>query len=140
SAIRSRLRDNCKVKLLLLHPTSEFCTRRAREARRAYQNIKRDLDMLDKAHREFIDSLPASLQPRIKLCHYDWAPTFCIFIAGKNMIVGFYLRNYRGADAPHLKLELRTSDASAESGRNYLYETFLEHFDALWSSSEECVS
>jgi hypothetical protein len=137
SAIRSRLRDNCKVKLLLLDPTSEFCTRRAGEVRKVYKNIRKDLDSLNKGHREFIDVLPESLRPRITLCHYDWAPTFCIFIAGKTMIVGFYLRNYRGADAPHLRLELNTnmSEDDVESGRNYLYNTFLEHFDALWGSS-----
>ncbi|PYS52059.1 MAG: hypothetical protein DMF68_02525 [Acidobacteria bacterium] len=64
------------------------------------------------------------IQPgQVELRYYDSTPRYFLFITDSVVIVGFYLGRIRGADGPHLELDIK------ERG---IATAFIEHFDSLW--------
>lgn len=130
-AIENKLEQNCKFKLLMINPESEFVRLRAVEERREYEDIKTDIVASNNLHGNFINErLPPDLRENIELGHYDSATSFFIFSTDKIVIVGLYLRERLGEFFPHLELELRGGG---------IYLPFIEHFDSLWNSRQEVL-
>jgi Domain of unknown function (DUF5919) len=127
SAIEEKLKLGCDVKMLLLSPNSKFVEHRAQEENRDYQEWKNELVAVNQSHRNFISRLPEDIRKHIELGHYDGPPTFSVYLIGKIMLVGFYLRENQGAYLPYLELDVK------EKG---IYEPFLKHFNAMWNSRE----
>lgn len=131
NVIEEKLRLGCAVKMLLLAPTSKFVEIRAQEENRDYQEWKNELLAVNQSHRNFISRLPEDIRKNIQLGHYDAPPTFSVYMIGKTMLVGFYLRESQGAYLPYLELDVK------EKG---IYEPFLKHFDSMWNAREEVSS
>ena len=131
NALEEKLKAGCKVKMLLLSPSSQFVEIRAREENRDPDEWKDELVAVHRSHKNFISRLPDSIRTNMELGFYDSVPTYSIYMIGDTLIVGFYLRENQGAYLPHLELEVK------EHG---IYEPFLNHFDSLWRVWEESNS
>jgi hypothetical protein len=130
-AIQEKLMEGCTVKLLFLHSESKFVRQRADEERRDYIELRKELIAVNMAHKNFMSRLQPELRQKMKLGHYDAPASYLMFITDSKMIVGFYLREKQGEYTPHLELEIR---------ENGVYESFLEHFNSLWSMRIELLS
>ena len=64
---------------------------------------------------------------QIELRCYDSTIRYFLFITATLVVVGFYLGSTRGANAPHLELEIK------EDG---IATAFIEHFDSLWEQAK----
>ncbi|MEA2559381.1 MAG: hypothetical protein QOH06_885 [Acidobacteriota bacterium] len=123
--ILKKLRQGCKIKLLLLDPYSSPLDQRAREeAQGKEETFKARVRQWAATHQEFIDNLEPDLPGSLELGFYVAAPACFIAENESSMLVGFYLNNCRGDDCPHLELEVKPGGA---------YEAFRRHFDSLWA-------
>ncbi len=131
-AIENKLKDECKVRFLILDPNSQFVKQRAIEENRDFLDIGSDIAAADQMHSNFIiHRLAPELRGRIELRHYDSAPAYFILSTSRVMIVGFYLRDKRGEFFPHLELDIKGGG---------IYLPFLNHFDSLWEASRSTSS
>jgi len=125
--MREKIRVGCKFKILCLDPESIFVRQRAAEEGREYEDMKEDLiHTNDGIWRNFVQRRLAreKIQPgQVELRYYDSTPRYFLFITDSVVIVGFYLGRIRGADGPHLELDIK------ERG---IATAFIEHFDSLW--------
>ena len=126
--IIDKLRDGCTFKLLSLNPKSEFIKQRAREEHRDVLEIQGVIRNTCENNEGFISTLQADHRSSISLLHYD-APPMCFMVSnGDTMVVSIYLREKRGENFPHFKMEIK------EGG---IFEPFMKHFDSLWKEVEK---
>lgn len=123
--IRGKLREGCKIRLLLLDPYSVFLNQRAREeAPKAEDAFKERVRTWAEVHYRFVHSLEPELAENFELGFYQAAPTCFIADNEASMLVGFYLHGCRGDDCPHFELEIKPGGA---------YEQFRNHFESVWT-------
>lgn len=122
--LEDKLRAGCSIKILLLDPDSRAVEERATDERRKYTNVRGEIEASENIHRVFVEEMrPKSLRGNIELGYYDRYPGYFLLAIHSLVVVGFYLRDYRGEDSPHMELEVKAGGLS---------EPFLRHFDAAW--------
>lgn len=123
--LERKLREGCRIKLLLLDPYSAPLDQRAHEeARGREETFKTRVRQWAAIHQEFVNSMEPDLKGRFELGFYVAAPSCFVADDERSMLVGFYLNNCRGDDCPHLELEVKPGGA---------HEAFRRHFDSLWA-------
>lgn len=124
--LAEKLRAGCSIKILLLDPTSRAVEERAVDERRKYNNVRDEIEASENIHRVFVEEMrPKKLPGNIELGYYDRYPGYFLLAIHSLVVVGFYLRDYRGEDSPHMELEVKAGG---------LCEPFLRHFDAGWKA------
>lgn len=130
--LKKKLGEGCTIKFLIIDAASEFVKQRALEEGREYEDIRVDIESSDTLHKNFIEHrVPQELRQNIELGHYDSAPSYFIVSISTSMVVGFYLREDRGEEFPHMELEIKEGGISA---------TFQKHFESLWATRKEAVA
>ena len=132
--LAEKLEQGCCVRLLLLDPDSPHVRQRGMEEELKdgsdLQMFVQNVKLWDTIHQDFVKTLPPALRARIELRHYDSPPSFFLVDNDTTLLLGFYLRGYRGEEVPHLDLEIKKQGA---------YTPFRDHFDRLWEASVKCV-
>jgi hypothetical protein len=126
--MRDKVRAGCKFKILCLDPESNFVRQRAIEEARDYEDMKDDILNFNKVWRNFVERGLAKdiIEPgQVEFRYYNSTPRYFLFITDDVVIVGFYLGRRRGANGPHIELEIK------ETG---IATAYIEHFDILWET------
>lgn len=141
--------NDCKVRILLLDPTSEQARYRSVE-----HNPYNDEDYVARliegnlAHFRGLVS-ESSTKGNITVRTYDATPIFTIYGYDNIDVVGMYWRNRAAISSPHFKVNMqkeerrglwpslgRTSNENGGADLPYFTKAIRDHFEDLWNSAE----
>lgn len=124
--ISEKLKQGCKIKLMMLDPASPAVAERAEDERRKYKEVKAEIEASDRLHRVFVEEGTSEEgRHNMEIGYYSYYPNYFLFCTDKASVVGFYLRDQRGEEFPHLELEVRGGGMCIP---------FLKHFDSAWEA------
>ena len=130
------LNNGGEIRLAVVDPESAFARIRAYETIEIHRN---DRPPEDDPVEAFIGNLKYSCINRYKqmaeakskgvakLLKYDRSPGVCMYATDEIMFVGPFLSNMDGLNSPMVEIRSNT----------VLYDIFIEHFENVWSSSQE---
>lgn len=126
TAIKNKLEEGCKFRLMHLSLDSKYGEQKSREENWNYAEWKAYL----KAHYDALQTIPGLVEPEFRknivLAEYDAPPNYFIFTTLKTVVVGFYVRDRSGTDSFHIELDVK---------ENGVYIQFYNHFRSLWEST-----
>ncbi|HEX7183035.1 MAG TPA: hypothetical protein VF756_14430 [Thermoanaerobaculia bacterium] len=130
AALKEKLQNNCRIKLLLLDASAdeELEHRALAERVEDIQYFKQEAVRWNQFHHGFVRNLPPRIRERIEIRYYRTSPDYFIVDNDRTMLLGFYLRSHRGEDVPHIEMEIKRGGA---------YSPFRDHFETLWAGSAE---
>ena len=130
--LEKKLREKCRIRLLIIDPACDAVRWRAAEEDRAPETVKREIEGADEIHDSFVQThVSQEYRGQIQLGHYNSQPSYFIVSTNKTMIVGFYLRGGLGEFFPQLELEIKAGG---------IHEAFSRHFELLWESRHEAAA